>query len=359
MEPFKNLLGIQAAQKIATALENIHPDFSSQVYLKKMESELAPLELKPRMIHLASRIAEQLEPEAKNFKILVKALKQGENDKVGLSGFLVWPLTHFVSSHGLQDFDLSMNALKEMTKVFTAEFAVRPFFLEHEKEMIQLFHKWAKDENEHVRRLVSEGSRPLLPWGQKLPRFAADPELTWPLLEKLKHDSVRYVQKSVANHMNDLSKSNSDWLTKKLKGWPNPWVARHALRTLIKKGHPQALKLIGVDSVIPDIQQMRLKNNKIKMGHKLEIEFKAQNTKNKTMKVVADVEVHFLKKNGQFSPKVFKGKSFELAPKETKTIQILVPIKKVTTRTYYYGRQELKLMINGHRQNIIKFTLSK
>lgn len=357
MEPFKNLLGHKAAGKIAEALSHAHPQFSKSVFLKHIEKDLAPLELKQRMELLTHRLSLQLGRSPENFSYLIKALKTNSQDKLGLSGFLVWPLTHYVSLYGLEHIDESMLALKEMTKVFTAEFAVRPFFLKHEEKMIKIFHEWAMDENEHVRRLVSEGSRPFLPWGQKLPQFAKEPNLTWPLLEKLKNDSSKYVQKSVANHMNDISKNHANWLTKKLKNWPNDWVVKHALRTLIKQGHPSALSLIGVSRSRPKIKQIKLVTNKIKLGQKLKLELKIHNPLKKKIKVIVDIEIHFLKKNGQLSPKVFKGKIFELIAGEQKFIQLVLPLKKVTTRKYYAGQQAVQLMINGQREKKILFSL--
>lgn len=359
MEPFKNMLGMGAAQKIATAVQRADTRFSTRQFLNGLEDELEPLELKQRMLVLKRRLSEQFDPHPKSFPILVKALAKNDSDKVGLDGFLVWPLTQFVADHGLEDFEKSLNTLKEMTKVFTAEFAVRPFFLKDEAWMLDTFQAWAKDSNEHVRRLVSEGSRPLLPWGMKLPRFLENPNLTWPLLYALRDDASKYVQKSVANHMNDLSKQNGDWLVKQLKTWPNAWVSSHATRTLVKQGHTGALKLLGVEQITPQIKAAKLETTKIKLGQSLKNQIEFRNHTKKTIKMIVDVEIHFLKANGKHSAKVFKGRKFSLEPGETVKQTINTPIKKVTTRKYYFGEQFCSLVVNGKRLPKKKFVLVK
>lgn len=347
MEPFKNMFNLAAAQNIAKAINEASPKFSQKLFLHNLERELSPLELKDRMLLLKTRLSEQIDPSPKSFPTLVASLKKSQDSTKGLSGFQVWPLTQFVAEFGLKDFDRSLKALKEMTKVFTAEFAVRPFFLKDQERMLETFLDWSLDPNEHVRRLVSEGSRPLLPWGLKLPSFLEDPSLTWPLIEALKNDSSKYVQKSVANHMNDLSKKNGEWLVKQLKNWPNPWVTRHALRTLIKQGHPGALKLIGVGSQKPKIISSRLLTPQLKLGETLELQIKLENPLNRSMKIIVDLELSLLKARGHYSNKVFKGKSLTLSPKESQALTLRTPLRKVTTRTYHTGTQYVSIVVNG------------
>lgn len=361
MEPFKNFLGFEAATKIARATEVaasfFDSDFSSKVFLKNLEAELRPLELKQRMQLLTERLGEQLPKGPKAFPVLLNALKKSDQDAQGLSGFLVWPLTNYVAVHGLEQPEESLRALKEMTKVFTSEFAVRPFLREHQDFTLNIFESWVRDENEHVRRLVSEGSRPYLPWGEKLHVFAKDPEITWHLLHSLSEDPSKYVQKSVANHLNDHSKLHAKWLVQKLKTWPNPWVQRHALRTLIKNGDSGALKLIGVSSAQPKMS-FALKRKKIRVGESLLLNLDLQNQSNKAMRVLIDVEIGFLKKNGAKSPKVFKGKSLNLSKKEKTSLDLKIPLKKVTTRVYYPGKQTVCLIVNGKKTKPIEFHLS-
>ncbi|MFN7134694.1 MAG: DNA alkylation repair protein, partial [Myxococcales bacterium] len=255
MEPFKNLLDAHAAARIAAALSRSWPGFPRSRFLADIEQALAPLELKQRMLLLASRLQDAL-PQApvKSFGILCDAVQQDPDDEVGVSSFLVWPFTRYVAQNGLPHFDASMAALHRLTQAFTAEFDVRPFLVHHEARTLRQLAKWTEDDSEHVRRLVSEGSRPLLPWGERLPAFVAAPEKTWPLLEALRRDPSKYVQKSVANHLNDHTKHHGDWVVEGLRRWHGEarkppsldWIIRHGLRTLVKRGHPGALALLGV-----------------------------------------------------------------------------------------------------------------
>ncbi|MGE3758021.1 MAG: DNA alkylation repair protein, partial [Pseudobdellovibrionaceae bacterium] len=244
MEPFKNLLGYEAAKKIAKALKKAEPSFDESLFLLELEKKLAPLELKDRMLELTERLKRTLPKSQKeSFAILVNALQSNSKNEHGISGFLVWPFTQFVADEGLAHFELSMQTLKEMTQVFTGEWAIRAFLIHNEQKTLKQMAEWAQDANEHVRRLASEGSRPLLPWGQKLYAIVEDPEKTWPILEKLKNDSSLYVRKSVANHLNDHSKNHGDWVIEKLNSWKSSkkieseidWIIRHATRTLVKK----------------------------------------------------------------------------------------------------------------------------
>ncbi len=165
-------------------------------------------------------------------------------------GFVAIFLSDFVASYGLHDFDFSLDALRGFTKHGSAEFAVRPFLIADQKRALKTMRRWAEDECEHVRRLASEGSRPRLPWGMRLPSLVTDPSPTAPILEALKGDSALYVRKSVANHLNDITKDHPEWVMQRLEAWDlreerQSWIAKHACRTLIKRGHPRALQLFG------------------------------------------------------------------------------------------------------------------
>ena len=361
------MINEKVVSQTAKAVARNYPDFNQKKFLKDIAKELLPLELKERVILVAKRLRENLpDNQKKSLRILEGAIKQNEKDNIGLSGFAVWPLTEYVSRYGLEEFDLSMDVLKEMTKVFTGEWAVRAFFLTDEKRTLKHFKKWVKDENVHVRRLVSEGSRPLLPWGQKLPGFVKDPELTWELLEILKHDEEEYVRKSVANHLNDHSKNHPDFIVKKLLSWKKEnaddknldWIIRHASRTLIKKGHAEAFKLHGVESGKVKVLSQKILTKKVDLGKVLKVEVEFQNLGTKKLKVILDHEVHLLKANKKHNIKCFKGKSMELLPKEAKKVEFNIPLKPVTTRTYYSGQHFWNIKVNGISEDRLSFTLN-
>lgn len=366
MEPFKNQISLAVAEQTASAIARNYPSFPREQFLKNLEKELRPLELKQRVSVISRRLDETLTKDLKkNLKYLVGALKQNEKDEIGLSGFAVWPLTDYVSTYGHDEFDSSLSALKAMTKLFTSEWGIRSFILADQKRVIKTLEVWVEDDCEHVRRLVSEGSRPLLPWGQKIPSFVKDPKATWHLLEKLKHDESEYVRKSVANHLNDHSKNHAEFVTDKLLKWKKEnkeskkldWIIRHASRTLIKKGHAKAFLLHDVDTSHIVVSDQKILSKKISLGESLNVEVTLVNNSCKTQKLILDHEVHLLKANQKHNIKCFKGIKLELTGRETKKLKLKLPLKAVTTRTYYAGKHFWNCKLNGISYERLSFHL--
>jgi len=159
------------------------------------------------------------------------------------------PVAYFIEKYGLDDFDTSINAISEITKRNTGEYAIRPFIRKYPKETIKVMNNWSTDKNVHIKRLSSEGIRPRLPWSQKLDEFIDDPAPIIPILENLKEDKSLFVKKSVANNLNDILKDNYDIGIRVIKIWcktKNPdtkWIIKHALRNEIKKENTEAIKL--------------------------------------------------------------------------------------------------------------------
>lgn len=367
MEPFKNMINDKVAKQISEAIIRNYPEFDKKRFLRNIDKELSSLELKDRVIFIAEKLNKFLpEGPRKSLPILRGAIQQNENDHGGVIGFATWPLTEYIARFGLLDFDLSMDTLKEMTKVFTAEFAVRNFFIHDEKRALRHFEIWVNDNNFHVRRLVSEGSRPLLPWGKKLSSFELDPKITWGFLEILKNDESEYVRKSVANHLNDHSKKHPDLVVKKLLEWKKSrdfnknldWVIRHASRTLIKKGHPKAFLFHGVEAGEVEVLSQQIITKRIDLGDVLRVEVEFKNKSSKKLKIILDHEVHLLRANNKYNIKCFKGKNLELKPSEKTKLAFNIPIKKVTTRAYYGGKHFWNIKVNGISEKRMPFILN-
>jgi 3-methyladenine DNA glycosylase AlkC len=364
MEPFKNVFNLKSVSSIAEAIRRGYPEFDAPEFLHGIVAELKPLELKERVRAIATRLAKHLPKEPKKaFPILVRALKKGESDSVGVDGFLVWPFTEYVARHGLEDYDASMAALKEMTKVFTAEWAIRPFLAHHEKKTLALLERWSKDPHEHVRRLVSEGSRPLLPWGERVRAFVEDPAKTWPLLERLRKDPSEYVRRSVANHVNDHAKHHPKFVIERVAKWAaeepatkeSRKLVHHSLRTLIKRADPAALKLIGISAKGIEIEKFHVKTRKLALGEEGLATLTVRNTTRKAMPVVVDHEVKLLGSRGQYRTKVFKGRKFNLPAGERATLELRLKLKVVTVRQYYSGEQFWCVLVNGQRSTACGF----
>ena len=355
MEPFKEHFSYAKARSIAAEIRRVHSGFEMKAFTRGLEKKLPPLELKQRMQAVADHIEAALPLNTtKLFAVLTKALA-GDGER-GLQGFAVWPLTEIVSRRGLGHFAESMDALEQMTQRFTAEFAIRPFIRHHRQKTLRQLHRWCDHSNEHVRRLVSEGSRPFLPWGGNLPELLDSPYQTLELLEKLHRDPSDYVRLSVANHLNDFSKENAklviDTLTRWRKAAPKDphleKLSRHACRTLLKKGHPAALKLHGYGSADSlEIESFKLHTASVRVGEKIAYELVICNQSPRSLRVMFDYAVHHRKANGTLTPKVFKGRVKELAAGERWEIHGTHSLRRVTTRVYHAGKHQFEPRLNG------------
>ena len=165
--------------------------------------------------------------------------------------YWIMPIAKFVEKYGLDHFQLSMTAIAEITKRNTGEYTIRPFIDAYPKEALSIMKIWSKDSNKHLRRLASEGGRPRLPWASKLDRYIKNPKPLLPILNQLKDDKSKYVQKSVANCLNDILKDNPEIGKGLIEKWQSSatnerqWIIRHALRNLIKAGDPWALAIVS------------------------------------------------------------------------------------------------------------------
>ncbi|MCC7441849.1 MAG: DNA alkylation repair protein [Bdellovibrionales bacterium] len=354
---FKHWISPELLSRMGAALREAHPPFDS-ASLHALAPHLAPLELKDRVKLVAAELQRLLpEPFPRGVGVLLKSLNAGT-----LKGFDLWPYTEWVQTQGLapEHFEPAMRALHALTRRFTAEFAVRPFLIRHPERTLRLLAVWAGDSDEHVRRLVSEGSRPRLPWGERIPAFVKDPSPTLPLLDRLKHDSSEYVRRSVANHLNDISKDHPEVTLRVLKRWLREASAteratmiplvKHAARTLVKAGRPEALALLGVDTrrraaLAP--LRLTLSKRRVSVGESLGFRFELRSRSKKPQKLIVDYVIHHAKARGHTTPKVFKLKTLTLAPGQNLPIEKNHRLKPVTVRAYHPGRHRVEIQVNG------------
>ncbi len=350
---FKNWINQDVVKIIAQEVSRHYPEFDSRNF-SKVSKNLAPLELKARVLLITEQLNKYLpEDYTQTIEILRKVVRSKK-----IRGFSLWPISEYIGQFGLDHFDESMQAMYELTQEFTSEFCIRPFILKDHKKVLKFFRKWTKDKNTNVRRWVSEGSRPLLPWGLRIDLFKNDPSYTLPLLEQLKYDEELFVRKSLANHLNDISKHHPEVVIKTLQAWEKDcspkhkpkiqWIKRHALRTLIKKGNPKALQLMGVKGPAKvKVTEIKITQKKLALGDTLEFNFGIASTSQKKQKLVVDYAIHFVKKNGALSPKVFKLKTLEIPAKATINITKRHSLKKITTMVYNTGKHLVAIQING------------
>ena len=350
---FKHLFNETLLQQLAELLCLEYPEFNAKA-LHDLAPKISQLEMKARVHAIRDVLITALPsnyPSA--LKILISVLKQNQ-----LQGFALWPFAEFIQVQGLAHYEISLDALRLLTTLFTSEWAIRPFIKQYPDETMHFLAKCANDDNVHVRRWASEGTRPRLPWGEQLQAFIQDPSATRPILEALKFDGELYVRKSVANHLNDISKDHPDYVTQLLAKWKQQantpqeqqyitWIIKLALRTLIKQGDPNALALIGVEyEANVSIEQFNVTPN-IKLGEYLTLKLSLRSYSDKPQNLVIDYIISFMKANGKTVPKVFKLRTMTLGAHETLTLEKKHAVKPITTRQYYAGMQQIQLQING------------
>jgi 3-methyladenine DNA glycosylase AlkC len=277
------------------------------------------------------------------------------------SGFEYMFFPTFVELYGLEKYEKSIEALEHFTKYSSSEFAVRPFIKKYKHKMMLQMYMWAKSQNHHVRRLASEGCRPRLPWAMALLEFKKDPSEILPILEELKDDKSKYVRKSVANNLNDISKDNPVILKEIAKKWlgsskESSWIVKHACRTLLKQGNRDTMELFGF--LKPDcikISNFRVQK-RVKIGESLNFSFELESKEKNLVKLRVEYVMGFVRKNGTISHKIFKISEFQNNHK-VKLFVKSYSFKKITTRKYYVGTHTIDIVVNGYKMASEEFSL--
>ncbi len=333
--------------------------FDVSGFVAKTMSQLSQLELKERITHIATVLEVHLDSD---FRIaaeqIVAALpppldpNRTDND---FGEFIIAPLGQFVVRNGLEEKNLrlSLKTLKAITMRFSMEDAIRAFINAHPTKTLKELERWSTDSNYHVRRLVSEGTRPLLPWSGRLSIDRSEPMR---LLDALHADPTRYVTRSVANHLNDISKQDAQLVLETLSRWQQEgrqaeeelqWMINHSLRTLIKRGHSETMQFLGF-ATSPKIQvtDFLLQPGRVQAGEAFEFSLTIQAKRDETL--VVDYVIDFVKAGGKRSPKVHKLKQLRLERGESATIRKKHLLRAdATTYRLYPGIHTVTIQING------------
>jgi 3-methyladenine DNA glycosylase AlkC len=367
-EPLKNGFGPAVVRDIAQTIGAVHPPFDRRSFIAAALDGFDTLELMPRARHIAAALRRFLPDDyARAANILIESLgpKLERDAGNGMAPFFYLPHVFYVAAHGLEHFELSMRAQYELTQRFTAEFSIRPYLIHHQQRTLKTLAAWSDDASVHVRRLVSEGTRPRLPWAIRLPAFQRDPRPVLALLERLKDDPEQYVRRSVANNLNDIGKDNPAALLTTAARWlknapaPRAALVRHALRSSIKAGDRQALALLGFgDKVNVVVRNSVVAPKRARIGGKVDIAFEVVNQSRQAQRVLVDLKVHYAKANGKSSPKVFKLKKIALAPGVAAAFAKTLSLADLTTRRHHPGTHRVEVMLNGNTVLIGCFTLA-
>ena len=254
------LLNDNAIAYLARNIELVYCEFNSERFVSACQKAPSDLALMARAQFIAKQLRQFLPNHYHTaIDVLSKTLIDcdEQSEEFGLSGFFYLPHSFFIADYGrdakyndgVDPFDISMNAQYQLTQRFSAEFCIRPFLIEQQARTLEVFDTWQHDSNRHIRRLVSEGSRPKLPWGKRLPQIIKDPTPILPLLEHLKDDTSLYVRRSVANSLGDIAKDHKNRVFELLESWAPTansdlkWLIRHAVRYYAKKRDERALAL--------------------------------------------------------------------------------------------------------------------
>ena len=346
----KDMYNKEYLHKLAVDIHRVYPPFDAEAFVAAvMDETWTGLELKARMRQITVKLRDFLPADyAKAIGVIDQVIaKYG----TWLEGFGAMYFPDFVEMYGLDDWEVSVAALARYTPHASSEFAVRPFILRDPTRMVAQMYTWALSDDPHIRRLSSEGCRPALPWAQALPLFKKDPTPILPILELLKADPDLYVRKSVANNLNDISKTHPDLVATLAQQWYGQnaltdWVIKHGCRTLLKKGNPLALAIFGLgDADAVDVAGFAISAPKVVIGGELHFFFTI--TAKKDAKMRLEYVIDFVKANGKTSRKIFQLSESNVKANETKRYERKHKFIDLSTRKHYPGTHTLTLIVNG------------
>ena len=348
-EQLKNLYNENFIEKLSGYINDFYPEFQSENFNDAIFDETwNDLELKQRMRHISTTMNVYL-PE--DYVLTIDILKQ-TYQQMDSFGFRLENIVFqdFVELYGLEHWDVSMGALECFTINCSSEFAIRQFILKDEDRAMKQMLLWAVSDNHELRRLASEGCRSRLPWAIALPSFKKDPTKVLEVLELLKDDESKYVQKSVANNINDISKDNVDTVINIVKNWQGysenrDWILKHGSRTLLKASNEDILDLFGYKNP----ESLTLENftcsDVVKEGEEVFFSFDIV-SQEKMDKLRVEYKLDFLRANGKHNSKVFKISEVDDFI-GTKSINKKYSFKAISTRRYYLGVHRISVMVNG------------
>ncbi|MGO2052754.1 DNA alkylation repair protein [Glutamicibacter sp. 287] len=363
--PFADqLIGADVAEQLAHEIQAIVPEQPLQ-FLPAASAALAELSLRERADALRDALLSEF-PE--DYARLATVIREASERSATFTGWMIWPVTSAVATRAVREntsaaFNDAMALLAALTGRLTAEFAIRTLLIHDLDKALEIAEEWTRSPDEHVRRLASEGTRPYLPWAVRVPQLTATPGRTIPILDALYRDESQYVRRSVANHLNDLSRDAPQLVTQTARRWlqaPEKTtlpLVKHGLRTLIKRGDPQALAVLGFAPATLEIDGPRLGQQQVPWGGSVEFTAAIRNAGAEPSALAIDYLVHHLKANGSTSAKVFKLATRTLAPGESLDIGRSHSFRAITTRRYYPGLHGIALQINGVPTHTVHFEL--
>lgn len=359
--PLKDFVGRDVVRRLGARMQAVEPDFDLEGFVGAASASLRDLELKARIAMIARRLGAAL---PHRFPAAVAAVvRAARHPDPPIGAWEAWPLNAFVEQYGIGHPRESLDALEVLTRFASSEFALRPFLEQHPEATWSRVEEWAGHGDEAVRRLASEGTRPLLPWGKRVAALRRDPERGLAILERLRDDPSPTVRRSVANHLNDISKDHPDLAVATARRWsedasPDTMaLLNRGLRTLVKQGHEGALEVLGF-TTDPEVEvELRCSEERIAVGDTVRLEAMLRSTGSVPQLLVVDYVVHYLRGDGSSAGRVFKWRSVELAPGEAATLRRRHCFQDMSTRTHHPGRHRIGLQVAGRVLAEVAFDL--
>jgi 3-methyladenine DNA glycosylase AlkC len=354
----KDMFNRDSIREFASAVRSVYAPFQADEFLRStVDGTWEGLELKARGRRISTNLGRYLPADyGEAISIIDKVV-------INYGGPCRFCFPDFVEVYGQDEinWEISINALERYTQYASSELAIRPFIIRYEERTMARMYDFSKHENEHIRRLASEGCRPQLPWGQALTKYKKDPVPILPILEQLKTDPSPYVQNSVANNLNDISKTHPELVTKIAKEWygkneRTDWIVKHGCRTLLKKGDRDVLAIFGYSPAAPiDVGDFSLKAASVPIGGDITFSFSIQ-TKEPT-KVRLEYGIDYVKSSGKRNRKIFQISEISLKTNEKRTYVKDHSFADVSTRKHYPGIHSITLIVNGAERGKLDFRL--
>lgn len=354
-EALKEVYTPSYINNVATKVKQHYDAFNTQAFVDAVFNEAwRDMELKMRMRHIATTLHAFLPLP---YKEQLEVLKPASLHFVSFEAMF---FQDFVELYGSDDFDNSIKALEVFTYESSSEFAIRQFILKYEEQTLEQMKQWTQSSCEHLRRLACEGCRPRLPWAIALSKFKKDPTKVLEIIELLKHDESTYVQKSVANNLNDISKDNPEVVIEFVKNNLGKhknldWICKHGSRTLLKQADEQILKLFGYTQA-SHVKIKEFTHDEVVVNEG-EINFKFTLHSTQSLgNLRVEYAIYYLKANQTHNKKMFMISQNSIKGKQ-KSFEKKQSFKNMTTRKHYRGKHYIALYINGEEMMKKEFEL--